>query len=333
MKAKISRLARGIFEENNMELFTSVRALTGECVTDSFTEGSFTIMTSVASADSTKEVRGVVCSDNSHRIIIGNDTFIGDETVINYRVNAVGLAPGEKIQGTVSVVSNCGEFSMPCEFDVVDEYIMSSVGKISNLFHFANLVQQNYDEALTVFANESFKRIFIKNNLIFQAVYEGLVRSRDIKNALEEFLIYANKKKRLTYTLKVSELNMKYEDISANFADKLIIQKSGWGYGRLNVSVDGDFITAVKNMITTEEFVGNNYELSYLIDYTKLHAGNNYGSIIVSAHDMELVYNITVHQGGVQSDDTTRTVKKSILELVDKYFGFRMKKMSTDSWV
>ncbi len=331
MKAKISRLARGIFEENNMELFTSVRALTGECMTDSFMGGSFTIMTSAA-IGSTKEVRGVVCSDNGNRIIIENETFVGNEAVINYRVSAVGLAAGEKIQGTVAVVSNCGEFSMPCEFDVVDEYIMSSVGKISNLFHFANLVQQNYDEALAVFTNESFERIFIKDNLNLQAVYEGLVRGRDIKNALEEFLIYANKKKRLTYTLKGTEADGRYEDVSANFADKLIIQKSGWGYGRLHIKTDGDFITAAKNILTTEEFVGNSYELSYLIDYTKLHAGNNYGSITVSVHDMELVYNITVHQGGIQSDDTVRTIKKSILELTDKYFGFRMKKMSTDSW-
>lgn len=332
MKAKISRLARGIFEENNMELFASVSTLTGDCVTDSFMTGSFTIMTSAA-ADSSKEVRGVVCSNNSsHRIIIENETFVGNEAVINYRVNAVGLAPGEKIQGTVSVVSNCGEFSMPCEFDVVDEYILTSVGKISNLFHFANLVQQNFDEALVIFAGESFERIFLKDNLNLQAVYEGLIRGSDIKNALEEFLIYASKKRRLTYSIKAAELKMHYENVSANFADKLIIQKSGWGYGRLYIRTSGDFIVAAKNIITTEEFVGNNYELSYLIDYTRLHAGNNYGSISVCAHGRELVYNITVHQAGVQSADTCRMLKNSMLELTDKYFEFRMKKMSTDSW-
>ncbi len=324
MKTKISKLAKGIFEENNMELSVSVTSLAGNCVTDGYINDSF-----VVASMSDEEARGIVCSDN-YRIIIENTSFIGKNAAINYMVNAKGMAIGEKIRGTVSIISDGGELLIPCEFDIIEEYVETSIGKVSNLFNFANLVQQNFEEALAIFAGEDFVRIFIHDNPKMQAVYEGLIKGNDIKNALEEFLIYAGKKKRLVFTIKVT--SKEYDNITENYADKLVIQKNVWGYERLRVKTSGDFIHVVKNEISTEEFVGNIYELSYLIEPEKLHAGNNYGRITIVTQGRELTYEITVHKRGLQESVDKKKLKESLVELSNNYFEFRMRRMTTDNW-
>lgn len=325
MKTKISKLAKGIFEERNVELSVSVTRLTGKCMTDGYVKGSFVIGNM-----SNEDIRGIVCSDN-YRIIIENTAFIGKSTAISYMVNAKGMSTGEKIQGTVSIISDGGELLIPCEFDIIEEYLETSIGKLSNLAHFVNLVQQNFEEALAVFAGKDFARVFIKDNRKMQAVYEGLIKGNDIKNALEEFLIYACKKKRLVFTIK--ETSKEYDSIIENYADKLVIQKSGWGYARLSVNISGDFIHVVKNEISTEEFVGNTYELSYLIEPGKLHAGNNYGRITIVTSGRELIYEITVHKRSLSENINKKKLKESIVELSNNYFEFRMRRMTTDNWV
>ncbi len=324
MKTKISKLAKGIFEENNMELSVSVAGLTGNCVTDGCNNGSF-VVTSMSDG----EARGIVCSDN-YRIIIENTSFIGKSATINYMVNAKGMAAGEKIQGTVSIISDGGELLIPCEFDIIEEYVETSIGKVSKLVHFANLAQQNFEEALAIFVGEDFERIFIHDNPKMQAVYEGLIKGNDAKNALEEFLIYSNKKKRLTYSLR--DNIKRYEDITVNYADKLMIQKSGWGYGRLLVKVSGDFIVAAKSEISTEEFAGNTYELSYLIEHDKLHTGNNYGRITIVTSGRELTYEIIVHKKSLHESVDKKKLKESLVGLSNNYFEFRMRRMTVDDW-
>ena len=63
------------------------------------------------------------------------------------------------------MVSNGGELSIPVKIKVESVSYTTSIGELKNLFHFANLVQMNYDEALNIFKSDDFAHIFTFINI------------------------------------------------------------------------------------------------------------------------------------------------------------------------
>lgn len=72
--------------------------------------------------------------------------------------------------------------------------IETTIGEVKNLFHFANLVQTSYDEAISIFKSARFPKILLRDDFYLESVYEGLMGSNDLDLAMEELLIAANKK-------------------------------------------------------------------------------------------------------------------------------------------
>ena len=87
------------------------------------------------------------------------------------------------------------------------------------------------------------------------------------------------------------------------------MEKNSWGFQKLDFSADADFIHLERNMVTTDEFVGNSYQLDYIIEEEKLHAGRNYGTIRIKTNNQELRYEILVTKKGTK--EKKRTVLKS----------------------
>ena len=323
--SKINRLARGIFDKAVPELEISETKIEKDIRTDSRYTGSFAVR-----SVNDVEARGVVSSD-CYRITIKNPTFIGMQAVINYEVNAEGVAGGEKIQGTVFIISNGGEQPLPFEFTVTEESVDTSLGVITNLFHFTDLVQNSYDEALALFCSEEFAEVFLKYEPKLRTVYEGLMNGSSKKLALEEFLIYINKKNRIK--LRISDTVKQYDSLTGNFADKLVLRKENWGYGEITISAEGDFIHLTKKNITTEDFAGNTYEIKYLLEKEMLHAGANYGRINITAPQTAFSCDIVVNNSGSHEGSADRIAgKKGICGLSELYFAFRLRRLSTDVW-
>ncbi len=326
MRSKINKLARGIFNSNVPEIVLSERRIEKSLNADRQYNGCFSI-TVVNNVD----VRGIVCSDN-YRVVIHNNTFIGKQTVIGYEINTRGLVLRDKIQGSISVICNAGELLIPFEFEIEEESITTSMGEVTNLFHFTNLVQHSYDEALTLFGSADFCDVILRDNPQYQSLYECLMESHMPKLAMEEFLICVNKKNRVNFTL--ADTKKEYDNPGENYADKLVLQRENWGYAELSFVAVGDFIRLMKSNVTTEEFAGGVYEIPYLLDYEKLHAGKNYGRIIVTTSNGELVCDIVVNNPVIGKEDGVDRleIKKGIRELADLYFNFRMRRISTDAW-
>ena len=326
MRSKINKLARGIFNSTVPEIVLSERRIEKSLNADRQYNSCFSI-TAVNNVD----VRGVVCSDN-YRVVIKNNTFIGKQMVIGYEVNTRGLVLRDKIQGNISVICNAGELLLPFEFEIEEESITTSMGEVTNLFHFTNLVQHSYDEALTLFCSVDFCDVILRDNPQYQSLYECLMESYMPKLALEEFLVCVNKKNRILFSL--ADTKKEYDNPGENYADKLVLQRENWGYAELSFAAYGDFIRLIKSDVTTEEFAGGVYEISYLLDYEKLHAGKNYGRIIVMTPGGELACDIVVSNPVMDKDDAGDhlEIKKGIRELADLYFNFRMRRISTDVW-
>lgn len=323
MKELIGKLSRGTIEYKLPEVEVSVTDIEKTIEEGSVCHDSFEIF-----SENNKELKGIVYSTDE-RLRIINDQFIGERCVIRYEISGKKMESGDTIQGRINVVSNGGEMFIPFTVHIKAESMPSSIGEISNLFHFINLVKQEYDEALKMFINPDFERIVLRDDIASGCLYRGLVGGYDKRKAMEEFIISVNKKNPVSFT--ISDSKREYDSLNESYGDIITITRSTWGYAEINITTEGDFITDYKPKISTDNFAGNNYEFEFLINVDRLHAGMNYGKIIFTTMTQRLECVMVVDN--VREHDITRhEVNKCRIELNKKYLDFRMHKISMDNW-
>ncbi|MBQ9701246.1 MAG: hypothetical protein IJV71_11590 [Lachnospiraceae bacterium] len=323
MKELVSKLARGIIEYDVPVLEVSVTEIDRKLYSEKTTEGSFLVYSS-----NELELEGIVFSTNEYVQIV-NKSFLGRKNTIGYRIDGTYLNEGDTVEGNICIVSNGGEAEIPFKFKVDSTSFSSSMGEIKNLFHFANLVQMNYDEALAIFKSPDFVHIFLEDDFYLLSMYEGLKESPNMEMAMEEFLIAANKKK--VAKIAISSEGKSYENITEDEGDVIVISKESWGYAYIDIKVDGDFISVEKSKITSNDFAGSNYELQYYIHKDKLHAGNNYGCIEFITKSQRERYTISV-QGTEAMSDSPKLYKLGLRDILRRYIDFRVHRINMDRW-
>ena len=155
MKELIDKLARGTIEYELPKLEVSVSEIDITLYSEKITEGSFEVYSS-----NNLELKGIVYS--SHEFVtIEDKSFLGKSNVIHYSIDTEYLNEGDVVEGDINVISNGGEAVIPFRLKIDAASMTSSIGEIKNLFHFANLVLMNYDEALSLFKSPDFVHIFL----------------------------------------------------------------------------------------------------------------------------------------------------------------------------
>lgn len=323
MKEYIDKLAIGSVEYEHPILGVSISEIEFDIISESVFSGEFRIY-----SENDLPLKGIVYSSHEAVRII-NPTFYGREMVIKYEISSAYVAKGECIKGVISLVSNGGEVDIPFNVNVDPLSVETSIGKVKNLFHFANLVQVSYDEALNLYKSARFEKIFIREDFYLQAVYEGLAGCSDIEQAMEEFLIAANKKTPVKFD--IAEKKKEYNELTENYRDTIVISKSNWGYADIKVEVEGDFISGYKKHITTNDFAGSNYEYTYLIDKKRLHQGKNVGKITFLTGIEKHTLNIIVNEKTTYTIDTIE-YQNYVDKLYRMYLDFRLKKIDASKW-
>lgn len=323
MKELIEKLSLGITEYTKPEMEVNVEEISIKMEAEKTYTGSFKVI-----CTNGKKLKGIVFSTDS-RLTIENSQFIGIENEITYKVCTEYVNKGDEISGFINVVTNGGEAAIPFKISIDAMSADTTIGNIKNLFQFASLVQTSYDEALKLFVSPDFSRIFLGNELRLTAVYNGLVESSDINTAMEEFLVAASKKNKIKISL--SDEEKKFTNISENYGETVTISKNTWGYVDIRLVVDGDFIHSDKKRLTSQDFAGNNYELSYYIKSDRLHSGKNFGAISFITPYQTLVYRITVDNStGIRSGNMEE--KRAAAGVIEKYIAFRLKKINMTQW-
>ncbi len=324
LKELIGKLSRGIIEYNLPEVEVSITDIDKSVEVEELYRGSFEIY-----GKNDNELKGIVYSTDEKLRIITNQ-FIGKKNKIEYEVSGHNAENGDVIQGRINIVSNGGEVFIPFNITIKAESIPSSRGEISNLFHFINLVKQEYEEALRMFLSADFERIILKKDVAGRCLYQGLISGYNKRRALEEFIIAINKKQKIT--IEISDEQREYDSLTESYGDILILSRNTWGYLDIQVSSEGDFIKDYRKNISEEDFAGNNYEFGYLIDINRLHGGMNYGKIIFTTVNQRLECYISVDNVR-EHDVSEREIKKCMLSLNQQYLNFRMHKSGIDNWV
>lgn len=323
MKETVGKISRGIIEYSTPVLGVSESEIEQNVEKGSVYEGTFSIY-----SEDGRELKGIIYSTNC-MVKLVNSQFVGNNAEIKYEIDTTYLDENEKVEGKFVVVSNGGEASVVYAFTVTMPSVKASIGQIHDLFNFANLVKSDYDEALRLFLSKTFKDIFLRGNICGQALYDGLMKSKNVHKALEEFLIGINKKNRIN--ISISETNRDYDKLEESYGDKVIIAKDTWGYVDIDIYVQGDFITNYKTHLTTEDFAGSNYEFTYLVDKKRLHDGMNYGTITFSTTFQKLTLQISVDNTS-EHDIGRIEVKRCMYKLMKLYLKLRSRKCSVENW-
>lgn len=326
MQQVIQEVLEGNFRYDNGSLDFSCLRIDLSVETGRTEEGSFSVY-----GPQGRVTKGYVISSDL-RMECLTPAFEGNEEIF-YRVNTSDLEAGEEIKGGFHIVSNQGEYYLPFSVVIQPEVIESSLGQIKNMFHFTNLARSNWQEALKMFYSKEFAGIFKGNDRQYYTAYKGLSAVPGNEHNLEEFLIEIHKKNPIEYIPE--ETQIKLEDPVPLSRYTLVINKNGWGYTNLKIDTEGDFLKVSEENVSEDAFLGNLYRLYYYIQDDRLHAGYNYGSIRLRSGGQCVTVPVTVvrHAGSRRLLGLYKEKKRIIIQLMEYYQAFRVKKISTKTWL
>lgn len=326
MKEVIGQLLEGNFEYENGSLDFSCTKLELNIRPGEVVEGSFRIL-----GNSGRYTYGTVLSSDSRMQCLTSD-FVGTEEEIAYCFHGEELEEGEVIKGEFFVISNQGEYYLPFVVSAAYTVLESGLGNIKNLFHFTNLAKANPGEAVSLFYSKDFKSILNGSDRQYYEYYMGLSAYPKNEQNVEEFLIGINKKQKIEYLVDVSELRL--EDPEGVVENHITITRNGWGYTKLMVETEGSFLYVEKDILTDDDFLGNAVRLPVYVEEGLVHDGNNYGAVRIynSYTDIRIPVNVKYH--GMGNRGRKRMEKKHrLLQLMEFYQAFRLKKISASTWL
>lgn len=321
LKDKIEHFSRGEFEYELPFICLSVEEIRITVEEGKTFEGSIKISNSQG-----RSMKGVLYTF-SRLLTFENATFDGKENQAIYRFQTLGLKAGDSVTGEISIVSDCGEYTLPFSAQVEAPSCNTSIGKIRDLFHFANLARMDWTEAKKVFRSEDFERIILRNEDKYHVIYRSLIKNVSTSQALEEFLITVHKKSRIN--LKIDKTSLEY-DVTEEFMDKLVLTKDHWGYAEIRVSTDAPFIRLEQKFVWADRFIGNTHQISFAIDPKAMRQGNNFGRIWIKTVHQTLAVDIVCryHSGEGGKDPAYRNTEMNRFDFIRRYLDFRMDRIN-----
>ena len=327
MRKRIRQIARGKFEYEKPSLSLPDEELNIQVIEGQEYAGNFTI-----TSTNHVPVRGVVYS-TSPRMECLTPQFEGEEVRIRYQFYSKGLVEGQEEKGDFVIVCNQSVYSLSFCVSITKLYAETSAGPVRNLYDFTCLARDNWSEAYQLFYHKSFANIIKAKEVKEALIYQGILGAKPSPQNMEEFLIGIRKKNKIGFSLDQAECRL--DAVEETLQQSVEIKKDEWGYLELHVSSDADFIRLSEKKITTEDFLGSAYTLKYLIDYDKMHAGNNYGRIIVKSIYESHVLEVYAHKG-TKTEDKAVSIRTEIREckagIMELYQAYRLKKIVTGVW-
>lgn len=330
MKKRIEQLLNSKFEYEVQPLRLSEERISLEAGEGELLRGSFT-----ASHPQGKKVKGFLYSSNP-RVTFEPSEFYSGENKILYQIDTNGLQPGEETCGQFTLCTDLGEYQLPYEIHIRNEGHGKGDAQekpsLSGTADLAKLAKTDFQAAYPVFISPEFEESLRGREPENQILYEALKRQTFSYQSLEEFLIGSGHKEPVEITLAQSEA--RFSELDQSVRETIGIHKEGWGFLRLDISSDTRFLRLEKKVLTTDEFVGNQFELEYIIDTNFLHGGKNYGRIRVSTCYQTLYYEVTVvKRTDAEAHRQHRVQKTMRKKLENLYVDFRLKRIEIQAWI
>ena len=291
-------------------------------------EGSFII-----SGSEKKQISGRVYTTN-HRMQVHEKEIEGERIEISYTFVSKGLQEQSVIKGEFIFLTDCGEYSLPFVASVDSTMVVSSAGRVKNLYQFMELAEKERLEATSLFYKPEFSKLLKPAGENKQLLYDLLTENKKDKELeLEEFLKETLHKQPATCYLDSSSIEL--EQLEKNQEIKIPLIKDGNGYLEIALQVEGEFLSCSKQVLREEDFIGRTCQCEVIIHKNKLHNGKNMGRVIFNYGKIAMAYAITVRQGeswGVAH--RLRREKKSVNRaLLQRYLQFQKQEITRSQWV
>lgn len=327
MRKRIRQIARGKFEYDRPALSLPEEELSLTVIEGQEYTGFFEVRST-----NHIPVKGIVYSTNP-RMECLTPQFEGEELKIRYQFCSVGLVEGETQKGEFVIVCNQSIHRLSFCVSVSRLYAESSQGTIHSLYDFTCLAKNNWNEAYQLFYHKSFANIIKPKEVKEAMIYRGIKSAKPSQQNLEEFLVGIRRKNKISFT--IDKTGCRLDEVTETVQQSVELKKSEWGYLAVTISADADFIRLSEEKITTEDFLGSSYVCKFLVDYERMHEGNNYGRITFSSAYETRYFEVTAHKGAeknVRKESERFQIEECRVGLVELYQAYRLKKIVTGVW-
>lgn len=324
MKNKIQKFSKGDFRQPKPEVVfeeTNLVLIIGE---GEVYRGSLGIKSNNEST-----VRGLVYP-SSFRVHFKKPGFEGRQVRLEFTYDGTGLPPGHVEKGKFTVVCTGGEYELAFTAIIERPYVMTTYGKVQSTDDFRKLAIKDFSEAGRLFRSTDFYEILKYENERIFYLYDNMRKWSLGEQALEEFLVGIKQKECIFLTLPGE--GMLYEDIHEPTKGVLSLMKNTWGYMPIRIVTEGDFLKVTRTEITTEDFVGNGYEVEYLIRPEFLHGGRNFGAVRFVTPYETLTYEVEVMENQ-EYDEDHHLPELLFAQMLKEYIGYVAGRVEKNTWV
>jgi len=280
-------------------------------------------------------IKGMVF-DSRYLLRFESHEFISRKFVVNYIFDATCLEAGQNFCGHINVVTDGGEFRIPYDISILPACVRYGTERVDDLFKFAAVAENDWSNAARLFESADFRRTFIDKVPHLKQVYESLLESRSVNQALEEFLVLVHKKRTVTLSAAKSKIDIERPTETKYF--EIDINKSTWGYTSSDVRSDCDYIQPMQKLLTGNDFSGSHAVIGVQILPEHLPDGESCGHIYI-----ENIYQrveIEIHLSNkdqVKRDSESRMKEQEFMQckvnLTQAYLDFRMDLIGLDEYV
>ncbi|MEY8516957.1 DUF5717 family protein [Lachnospiraceae bacterium 29-84] len=324
MHKKIEEMAAGICGGSQYTLKMFPEQLIFEVVEGKDYIGGF----SIESPDGS-DIQGIVYS-SSPRLECRSPRFRGEKITQTFEFHSEGLIEGDKQEGNLHIICSLGEYDLPFSVSVSKDYAESSMGRVKSIFEFANLARNSMEEAVRIFGKPEFLNIFKPQEEKERLVYQTLMRKPCTRGQVEEFLVAAKKKDRVSF--EVEEAVQEFTGIYETQKQYATLKKDGWGHIAIEISSDVPWIRPVRELATAEEFVASRLLVEYMIVEEELHPGKNFGRITFRSLSQKEQVEICVVKGTAGRGQAAVQKQKKQLEIVKAYLDLGMQNKTVAEW-
>ena len=330
MKAIVEQYAKGEFRIDRPEVTISRHNFKMSIEAGTVYEGYFTV-----ESRNDHPIKGMVY-DSRYLLRFESHSFISRKFSVRYSFDATCLEAGQNFRGHINVITDGGEFRLPYEISILPSCVASGNDRIDDLFKFASLAERNWSEAARLFVSDDFRRTFINREPHLKLIYNSLLNSRLVDQAMEEFLVLVHKKRTVTLSTDKARLDLVMPAETESIDIELT--RNTWGFTQSEIRSNAEFIIPAKKSITTADFTANSCRLQVYISPEHVPDGENGG--ILTIENIYQKIEIEIHlerpyRGRVDQENRLREQerKQSRINLTQAYLDFRMDRIGLAEYV
>lgn len=322
MDNRLERLLSGQFEYEIPKMLLSGHSVSLRAEKGKNARGAFVI-----THPKEGKVRGFLRASNPRILLYAKD-FFGHENIIRFEVRTEGMKPGETTKGDIRISSDLGEdtvhVTVLCEPEQSEERAL--------LPDIAAESEKDFEHAASVFCSPEYRRQLMTAGLPSdRALYKALEKEENPLRRLEEFLVGTGKKESVDIT---SDWTMKkITDPEGTLRETITLKASCRGYQEIGITSDARFLRPEKKKLTTMEFAGGSCEVGLIIDSNFLHAGKNYGRVMIRTpyRTIELIVR-AVRSGNGDERRLHRVRSLMVRKAMTLYLDYRIGRIDLHNW-